>query len=139
MSARGIIHNPGIFNEIKEYIKESKFKETNELSLLENDYEEICQEKEDKNNKYNVYNEENIKESKNLAKIFDTKYKNKEIDILKFVREFTKLAYKYENAYQNTKYNSSYILKTHKKHLNLFNKIQQSKNYDELFKILEIS
>lgn len=186
MLARGAVHNPEIFELIKNQINKNNeisintnpnisynnsidslmLKEENDIDKsktnilnlqdkLINDYEELDQSKdkelklssdicEVKNNnqkeKSNSVYDDNVKESKNLAKIFQRKYKGNKINILPVVKEFIELAEKYENPFHNTKYNSSYILKTHKKEMSYFNAIQKSKTYDDLNKIFsEIS
>lgn len=188
MLARGAVHNPGIFNDIKQIskntntnseIKEKKEEEiinntsNNNLSLKEeedtksneeqikqiknsillvNEYQELedkdekdkednddINNKNDKNNTKKIKKQDNneVKESKNLAKIFFKKYEHNDFDVLPYVKEFIEYAEKYENAFHNTKYNASYILKTHKKHMNVFNEIQKSKTYNDLNNIFK--
>lgn len=90
-------------------------------------------------NKKKYKKEENddteVESSNNLAKIFDMKYNNnsKSIDILSILREYVLLAISTSNNFNNTKYNTLYILKTHKHHLKLFQSIQVSKDYTNLW------
>lgn len=184
MLARGAVHNPNIFKEIKTHILNKcegngekgsndflNKGENLELLLnenldkeLKNDYIElsnICSinEKNIENENVNIHNEEDkcllnkkkknnkneedsendVKQSKNLAKIFEIKYENKVIDIIPIIKEFAKIARNLDYSIQNTKYNCLYILKTHKNHLNLFQKIQKIKTYDDLDKALEMN
>lgn len=184
MLARGAVHNPNIFKEIKTHILNKGENngekggndflnkgENLELVLnenldkeLKNDYIElsnICSinEKNIENENNNIHNEEDkcllnkkkknskneedsendVKQSKNLAKIFEIKYGNKIIDIIPIIKEFAQIARNLDYSIQNTKYNCLYILKTHKNHLNLFQKIQKIKTYDDLEKALEIN
>jgi len=132
MIARGAIHNPKIFDEYRnfsfdDYLLHSdiSFREDH----LENDYEELP---DDKTTKRSATNESEVRVSNKLAKIFERKYYNKNIDILFIIKEYIELALKCGNYFHNSKYTVLYILKTHKKHMDLFKKITQSKSYKEL-------
>jgi tRNA-dihydrouridine synthase len=123
MIARGAIHNVEMFNEYKDETFELEEKE------LDNDYNEdinyVCVVGKGKNNSVAV--------STKLASVFEDKYGNRDIDIIRIVKDYVELAIKSGNNFFNTKYTSLYMLKTHKKHFDLFNKIQTMKFYDEIW------
>lgn len=174
MLARGAVHNPNIFNELKKHIlnKKTNLKsdETSDIINLNeellNDYTELNKHdnfddnidqkidykiddkiddkidgkylnKKKKETKDDEESTDDIKQSKNLAKIFEIKYNNAIIDIVPIIKEFVKIAKELDYSIQNTKYNCLYILKTHKNHLNLFQKIQKIKTYEDIEKAIE--
>jgi tRNA-dihydrouridine synthase len=155
MLARGAIHNPKVFNEYKNLNLEEFLLKNNDLDLeLENDYEEIpdddnivpninsSNKKSDKtthsSKKINNDDETDLRVSNKLSKIFEKKYTNTHIDIVPTVKEYLELALKTGNNFKNSKYNILYILKTHKNHMDLFKKIQNSKSFEELSTFLEM-
>lgn len=171
MIARGAVHNPNIFNELKKHIMNKKtdlksdetsdiinlneelFNDYTELNKNDNIDEKIDEKNDDKiddkiDGKYlnkkkkekkdDEESTDDIKQSKNLAKIFEIKYNNAIIDIVPIIKEFVKIAKELDYSIQNTKYNCLYILKTHKNHLNLFQKIQKIKTYEDIEKAIEI-
>jgi tRNA-dihydrouridine synthase len=82
--------------------------------------------------------EDEMKVSNNLAKVFDKKYNKKYIDIMPIVKEYVQIALQVGNNFNNSKYSILYILKTHKKHMDIFKKIQSSRNFEELSKLLNM-
>ena len=142
MLARGAIHNPAIFNQIKEKsLKESLVLDLKEdhNEELTNDYKEFPEkedENEDKNEKNNNKKLE-VQESNKLAKVLENKYKDEKIDILPKIKELIQLGIKYNNQFHNTKYNVLYILKTHKNHKELFNKLSHAKDYSSLHELVD--
>lgn len=146
MLARGAIHNPKIFEEFKnfsleDYLLNSDINFSNEEFNLDNDYEEVCEEKDNKDLNCNHQNkkkekDDDIKVSNKLSKVFEKKYNKQVIDIIPIIKDYIELALRTGNYFHNSKYNTLYILKTHKKHLDLFKKIQSSKNYLEVCKHL---
>jgi hypothetical protein len=144
MLARGAIHNPKIFTEYKEELYEDI-----QDNDFDNDYEEIDKEEEcekeitknsKKNNKKADFNAggDDVQASTKLAKVFENKYKGVFVDIIPQVKEYIDISLKCGNNFHNTKYVVLYILKTHKKHLAIFQKIQVCKNFIEMCKILEL-
>jgi hypothetical protein len=123
MIARGAIHNVRIFTEYKNETWEFEDKE------LDNDYKEdinyICVVGKGKNN--------SVATSTKLTSVFEDKYGNKDIDILNILKEYVEFALFSGNNFFNTKYTALYMLKTHKKHFELFDKIQTMKMYDEIW------
>jgi len=150
MLARGAIHNPKIFHEYKNMTSDNYLINSEDTDVFDNDYEEIQDEEENTNsNKCDIQpqrnqlkhvknNEEDLRISNRLSKIFEKKYTKNVIDIVPILRDFVELCLETGNAFNNSKYNVLYILKTHKKQLELFEKIQNSKNYEEMCSILEI-
>jgi hypothetical protein len=123
MIAIGAIHNIRMFSEYKDESWECEEKE------LDNDYNEdlnyVCVVGNRKNNSVAV--------STKLTSVFDDKYGNRDIDIISLLREYVELALVSGNIFFNTKYSALYMLKTHKKHYELFDKIQGMKIYDEIW------
>ncbi len=123
MIARGGIHNIKMFSEYKDETWDFEEKE------LDNDYKEdinyVCVVGKGKNNSVAV--------STKLTSVFDDKYGNIEVDIIAILKEYVELALLTGNNFFNTKYNALYMLKTHKKHFEMFDKIQGMKMYDEIW------
>jgi predicted transport protein len=123
MIARGAIHYIKMFQEYKDETWEL---EENEL---DNDYKEdlnyVCVVGKGKNNSVAV--------STKLSSVFEDKYGNRDVDIISILKEFVEIALEYGNNFFNTKYTALYMLKTHKKHYELFDKIQGMKLYDEIW------
>jgi len=139
MLARGAIHNPKIFEEYKNLPLEEYFENSEDRAALDNDYEEVKDEEEiSKFAKNKNTNDSDVKVSYKLTKIFEKKYINREIDIVPILREYVEIALKTGNNFHNSKYIVLYILKTHKKYVELFRKIQNSKNYKEMSELLDI-
>jgi hypothetical protein len=148
MLARGAIHYPKIFEDYKnlsddQFVLNSHYDGTDKL---ENDYEEIIDvDNDESNNKSKKHNkkdkneEDDLKVSNKLSKIFDKKYYSSPVDILPCVQDYIELAMQTGNNFSNAKYNTLYILKTHKNHLDLFKKIQSSKDYKTVCDLLHIS
>jgi tRNA-dihydrouridine synthase len=142
MLARGAIHNPKIFTEYKEELYEDI-----QDNDFDNDYEEVDKEEEcekeikknskNKNKDFNAGGDD-VQASTKLAKVFENKYKGVFVDIIPQVKEYIEISLKCGNNFHNTKYVVLYILKTHKKHLMVFQKIQTCKNFIEMCKILEL-
>jgi len=174
MLARGAIHNPGLFNDYKNYVEESSkdiLTNDDNLALIDNntyevnnsfdndlnksldsnksdeksDYKPDEPKKEDKitsqssnkriNDKSNnkTTSNDDVQLSNKLAKILEFRYSKTEIDIIKYIKEYITIALEYGNIFSNTKYVVLYILKTHKKYIKMFQKIQATKNYKELW------
>lgn len=153
MIARGAIHNPAIFREYKEKIiinsTEEVFdnnykiiedlplnEEGGELELiLNNDKDGIFEHNKLDGKVNNLEPEEDdnkLKVSVRLTTALKEKYKDIKIDIVNHITDYIKIAIDTGNSFHNTKYNILYMLKTHKKFIDLFNKIQRMKNYEEL-------
>jgi hypothetical protein len=126
MIARGAIHYVKMFQEYKD---ETWDLEENEL---DNDYKEdinyICVVGKGKNNSVAV--------STKLTSVFEDKYGSRDVDIISILKEYVEIALKSGNNFFNTKYTALYMLKTHKKHFELFDKIQGMKMYDEIWYII---
>ena len=125
------------YEEVKEEKKANKETKEKDENLINFKFKENEKTKNGNSTLIND-NPNNLKESKNLAKVLEKKYGNTELNTINIVKEFILIAEKYENAFHNTKYNALYILKTHKNHQKYFNLIQKTKNYEELKKSLEI-
>ena len=123
MIARGAIHYVKMFQEYKDETWELQENE------LDNDYKEdinyVCVVGKGKNNSVAV--------STKLTSVFEDKYGNRDVDIISILREYVEIALKSGNNFFNTKYTALYMLKTHKKHFELFDKIQGMKMYDEIW------
>lgn len=145
--ARGAIHNPKIFEEFKnfsldDYLLQSgiNFSLSQSNDYLDNDYDEI----EDKNTKSSQKqkeskiktSEDDVKVSNKLSTVFDKKYNKQSIDIIPVIKDYVELAMKCGNNILNTKYVILYILKTHKKHMEVFNVLHHVKNYETICRVL---
>lgn len=66
--------------------------------------------------------DESIEFSTNLVKVYERRYSRlpMEVDITEHVKEYFRLAIRYGNHFQNTKYCILYMLKTHKHRFDLF-------------------
>lgn len=98
MIARGAIHNPDIFNEYKEYIKNPQNFKLYENVEIDNDneiVEEITCEKEkslkQSTNKNKKDNDNDIQMSNKLCKILEKKYCEFSIDIKRVIQEYLEL------------------------------------------------
>jgi tRNA-dihydrouridine synthase len=155
MIARGAIHNPKIFDEYKNISLDDFYSEENDLNFLENNYEEVNanvningEKISDNSSSSTTKNytkitrrknsEEDLSFSVKLSKALEKKYNYKFIDIVPIVRDYTEIALRTGNNFHNTKYNVLYMMKTHKNYLELFQKIQQTKNYEQLAVLLEM-
>ena len=147
MLARGAIHNPTIFNMYKErFVNNTNIEITEDLDVeyfKEPDFEEVVVsvdkvETQKIANKKGKIEENELKVSNKLTKMIEVKYQEDDVvfDVFDIVVEFCEIALEVGNSFQNTKYNVLYILKTHKKYLEIFQKIQSIKYYSELFLIL---
>lgn len=147
MLARGAVHNPGIFRLYKEYYIENEVELIGDNVDLMNEYEELDSNESNKNSNHelketlsntNMYGKEDPKVSQKLTKVIERKYQkdNIKFDIMPILKEYIEIALKCGNQYKNTKYNLLYILKTHKDYINLFQKIQNLKDYKNICKIL---
>ena len=136
---RGAIHNPNIFNEYKniETKLEFEFDKNKKVNIKEiNNKENKLN--EDKNNKNEIDKENEVKLSIKLTKELSKKY-NKDINIIPLIKKYIEICLEYENNFGNTKYNVLYILKTHKKYIELFQKIQKIKDYYSLIELFELN
>lgn len=137
--ARGAVHNPKIFDEIINYDYQDslEYDEEKDYKFLKEDREELFNETQEENNnnkksqKQDPY-EDDVKTSLNLAKTMEDKYKGREIKIIDIIKDYLELAMKTGNNFRNSKYVILYLLKTHKKFIELFQKIQRSNNFGEL-------
>jgi len=79
-------------------------------------------------------NTNHIEMSTKLQRIISLKYdeSNMKVNIMSYIKEYISICIKYENHFHNTKYNVLYILKTHKKYKDLFNKLSQTKSYEQM-------
>ena len=133
---RGAIHNPNIFNEYKNNEKnlELEFDNNKINNIKEINNKEIKLNEDVKNNDIK---DEEVKISIKLTKELSKKY-NKDIDIIPLVKRYIEICLEYGNNFGNTKYNILYILKTHKKFIELFQKIQKIKEYKNLVELFEL-
>ena len=137
---RGAIHNPNIFNEYKNNEKNFEFEfDNNKINnIKEINNKEIKINNDAKNNIIiNNKKDEEVKISIKLTKELSKKY-NKDIDIIPLVKRYIEICLQYGNNFGNTKYNVLYILKTHKKFIDLFQKIQKIKDYEKLVDLFEL-
>ena len=138
MIGRGCIHNPKIFEEYK-----NTFEDLNLVSFQKDDnHNNLINENNDNNNLClsdpNEKNIDDVKISVKLTNAIDKKYNGVTVDIIPLIKEYIELAIKYGNIFGNTKYVILSILKTHKKEISLFQKIQTIKYYDDLIKIFNM-
>jgi hypothetical protein len=82
--------------------------------------------------------EDDVKVSNKLSTVFEKKYNKQCIDIIPIIKDYVEIGMKYGNNVLNTKYVILYILKTHKKHMEVFNKLHHVKTYEEMCGVLEM-
>lgn len=151
------MHHPGIFNYIKQKEKEKEREQPksnqqnhfenkekikyNEISLeLNENLEETENDTSENKEKKLKSNLDNVDMSNKLEKQIAIKYKESNMDdvnILSYIKEYLSICIKYENHFHNSKYNVLYMMKTHKKYKDLFVKLSQTKNYDQMNEIIQ--
>jgi hypothetical protein len=122
-----------------------KFKDVKNI-----DQNTIKEEKDEKNENKNNNNDnlcikdpneknvDDIQISVKLTRAIDKKYNGVKIDIIPLIKEYIELAIRYGNMFGNTKFVVLSILKTHKKEMEIFQKIQTFKYYDDLIKLFDM-
>jgi hypothetical protein len=101
MIARGAIHNPDIFNEYKEMVKNHQNINQLNVSEIDNDNEIIEENICDKEKNSKQTNKNNKKKeadndlqiSNNLCKILEKKYGDRSIDIINIIKEYIEIVF----------------------------------------------
>ena len=148
MIGRGAIHNPKLFEEFKNTFEDLSLEyfQKDNKNIINNNESDDNEKNENKNNNNdnlcikdpNEKNVDDIQISVKLTRAIDKKYNGVKIDIIPLIKEYIELAIRYGNMFGNTKFVVLSILKTHKKEMEIFQKIQTFKYYDDLIKLFDM-
>ncbi len=149
MIGRGAIHNPKLFEDFKNTFEDLtlvSFQKDEKNVIINNNDNDDKEKNINKNNNNdnlckkdpNEKSVDDIQISIKLTRAIDKKYNGVKIDIIPLIKEYIELAIRYGNMFGNTKFVVLSILKTHKKEMEIFQKIQTFKYYDDLIKLFDM-
>ncbi|CAI2369121.1 unnamed protein product [Moneuplotes crassus] len=134
------LHECGLDKLVEEETKLEEFKPEVKEGMSKNQAKKRAKKMLKKSKKDNsAQNGTDGKQSKTLARIIETRNHGcNKVEILSLCQEYLKIAIEYGNRFGNTKYTLNYMLRTHKKEEEAFQRVNSARNMKEMAKALSV-